>query len=139
MFRDLLAERFPMFEVCFAVTSGECVRLIDEAFDRVVATVLDNDLDVLRTSFGKSVEAGDGIQVAEFLARRKPAFPVIVHTTNDGARRRIEEILSVKGWTVTTVVPYGDQEWIAKEWFRAVRNAVVETAPVREGAAVTSV
>jgi hypothetical protein len=138
-FRDVLAERFPMFELCFAVTSGECVRLIDEAIERIVLVVLDNDLDVLRTSFGKDIEPGDGIQVAEFLARRKPRFPIVVHTTNGEARSRIEELLVATGWAVTTVVPYGGQEWIPREWFRAVRNAIVESAPAREAAEVIPV
>lgn len=137
-FRTVLEERFPMFELRFAVTSGECVRLIDEALDRIVLIALDNDLDILRTSFGNPVDAGDGIQVAEFLMRRKPSFPVVVHTTNTHARRRIEELLGSTEWAVTTVVPYGDREWIAREWFSAVRNAIVETAPRADAVAMST-
>ena len=118
-----------MFELCFAVTSGEGVRLIDEALDRIAMAILDNDLDVLQTSFGKSVDAGDGIQVAEYLSRRPPTFPVVVHTTNTPARERIVNLLTTAGWAVSTVVPYGDLEWIGKEWFRAVANAIKEHPP----------
>lgn len=129
-FREVILERFPMFELRFAVTSGECVRLIDEASDRIAIVALDNDLDVLRTSFGTTVDAGSGVEVAEYLARRQPAFPIIIHTTNTVAGDQIESLLSESGWPLTRVVPYGDMAWIPAEWFRAMRNGIVQHTPV---------
>jgi hypothetical protein len=137
-FRDVLSDRFPMFELRFAVTSGECVRLIDEAYDRIAIVALDNDLDVLRTSFGTAVDAGTGVEVAEYLARRQPAFPVVIHTTNTAAGDKIESLLGRNGWPHSRVVPYGDLEWIPAEWFRAVRNRIVEHSPLLDAAPAIS-
>jgi hypothetical protein len=40
-------------------------------------------------------------------------------------------ILQEAGWQTERVVPGNDIEWISRDWFRAVRNAIVKTAKIK--------
>jgi CheY-like chemotaxis protein len=129
MFRDTLASRFPHFELQFAETAGDAIRLIDEAADRLALAALDHDLDVLKTSSGTNIDAGSGLDVVDYLLRKPPAFPVLIHTTNQTAGDQMESRLRDGSWNVARVVPFGDWEWIAAAWFPAARKLIVAHVP----------
>jgi hypothetical protein len=133
-FREVIASRFPRFELCFAETAGDAIRLIDEAVGRLALAALDHDLDVLKTSAGTSVDAGSGLDVVDYLLRKPPTFPVLIHTTNQRAGDQMESRLRDAGWNLARVVPFGDLEWIAEAWFPAVRNLIVAHVPPRRPA-----
>src|SRR3954453_22626652 len=77
---------------------------------------------------GRMIDSGDGRQAADYLAARPPQCPVVIHSTNTPAAVGMEGALKDAGWTVNRVSPYGDLEWVASDWLRAVRRAIVASA-----------
>ncbi|MFH5804527.1 cyclic-phosphate processing receiver domain-containing protein [Alienimonas sp. DA493] len=126
--RAALADRLPRYRVRFFTTAPEAARYLHDHLDRAALVVLDHDLDPIPIHPRRSLDAGTGRDVADFLAARKPACPVVIHTTNRPAAVGMEAELTEAGWAVSVVVPYGDLEWIGDEWLRAVRDAVVRAA-----------
>ena len=126
--RAALADRLPQYPPRFFTTAAEAARHLHDHLDRALLVVLDHDLDPVPVHARRSLDAGTGRDVADFLAAREPACPVVLHTTNRPAAVGMETELAEAGWAVTVVVPHGDLEWIAGDWLRAVRDAVVEIA-----------
>ncbi|MBX3443483.1 MAG: hypothetical protein KF774_13840 [Planctomyces sp.] len=128
-FSSALSAKFPAFELCFAETAGDAIRLLDEAFDRIALADLDHDLNLLMTSAGNALDPGCGQDVVDYLLRHAPGFPVLIHTTNDSAGARMQAELTDAEWTTRRVVPYGDLEWVAEVWAPAARDLIVESVP----------
>ena len=127
--REALADRLPQYPPRFFTTAPEAARYLDRHLDRALLVVLDHDLDPIPVHARRSLDAGTGRDVADLLAAREPACPVVIHTTNRPAAVGMEAELAGAGWAVSVVVPYGDLEWIADDWLRAVRDAVVNAVP----------
>jgi len=68
-------------------------------------------------------DPGDGLQVAEALAKHDPVCPVILHTTNlDRAYSMIRE-LEDGGWTTLRAAPFGmGVDWISDMWLPKVKD-----------------
>jgi hypothetical protein len=92
---------------------------------------LDHDLELKPGPDGRLIDPGTGREVADYLARKEPACPVVIHSTNAAAAQGMATALTEARWQTYCVAPYGDLEWIPGPWFRAVRRAVV--GPVRSG------
>jgi CheY-like chemotaxis protein len=129
---DCLRDRFHQHEVVFFGDASMMCKFLDQDLASVLLIDLDHDLELEPTKNGPSKDPGTGREVADFLAARQPVCPVIVHTTNSAAGDGMEFLLCEAGWSVHRVHPYGDTEWIATSWFRAVRNAIVAAALPRE-------
>ena len=84
---------------------------------------LDHDLD----SFDDAVDPGDGTQVAQYLSRRPPTSPIIVHSTNVERSELMMYLLQNAGWRVERVGPLGD-DWIETSW----RNTVADLINIAE-------
>ncbi|MEM9701067.1 MAG: cyclic-phosphate processing receiver domain-containing protein [Planctomycetota bacterium] len=123
--REALAERLPQYPSRFFTTAPETARYLEGRLDRMVLIVLDHDLDPIPVHPRRSLDAGTGRDVADFLAARDPTCPVVIHSTNRPAAVGMEIELTDAGWDVHIVVPYGDLEWIADDWLRVVRDAIV--------------
>lgn len=89
---------------------------IEEWLDHACLISLDHDLFL---PDGTSDAWGDGMIIARMLATRKPAAPVIVHTSNRDAGRSMMETLAETGWNVERVPPIGER-WIEEDWRREV-------------------
>ena len=126
--RAALADRLPQYPPRFFTTAPEVARYLDDHIGRALVVVLDHDLDPIPVHPRRSLDAGTGRDVADLLAARPPACPVVIHTTNRPAAVGMETELADAGWDVRVVVPYGDLEWIGDEWLRAVRDAAVAAA-----------
>jgi hypothetical protein len=61
-------------------------------------------------------DPGDGRDVAQFLASRKPKAPILIHSTNAIAADSMLYTLQDAGWTVDRIAPIGD-DWIESYWF----------------------
>ena len=59
--------------------------------------------------------SGTGLDVAKFLAEKKPVCPVIVHTSNTDRSFSICNELRFADWRVDRVGPIGEK-WIEKYW-----------------------
>lgn len=123
---DMLADRFPQYDVEFFVAACEMLDHLNGAdWERVIAIGLDHDLELLAASEGEPIDPGTGRDVADFLAEREAVCPVVIHTTNAPAAVGMQSVLEDAGWDVHRVVPYGDLEWISEVWARTFRDAVV--------------
>ncbi len=128
-----LAERFPFLSVVFFDTSGKMIDYMNgDSWEGVVLISLDHDLEIIAGQNGEWIDPGDGLDIARWLSERpKPHCPVIVHTTNTGASGKMMRLLEKSHWVSHRVIPHGDLEWIDTDWFRVVRNAIVDFAPRR--------
>jgi hypothetical protein len=79
---------------------------------------LDHDLYPLP---GETEDLGDGLEVAKFLAQRKPACPIIIHSTNGERRRMMAGEFELEGIEARIVAPMGD-DWIEGYWAEVVRS-----------------
>ena len=126
--RECLAERFYQFRAIFF---DDAKRMIDHLKANLPATILiclDHDLEMKQNGKGKLVDPGTGRDVVNWLSARAPNCPVVIHTTNSAAAQGMEQLLEERGWKPTLVTPWGDMEWIDKEWKRAVRGALLQSA-----------
>ncbi|WP_145234675.1 response regulator [Urbifossiella limnaea] len=128
--RRLLADRFYTFDLRFFDNAPDAIAFLAVHLPDTILVALDNDLDLKPGPDGRGIDQGEGRQVAEFLAARPPACPVVIHTTNSPAAGAMEEALRCAGWKTRRVIPFDDMAWIESDWFPAVRRAIV--GPVRK-------
>jgi hypothetical protein len=126
--RACLADRFYTFEAHFFDDAGETIRYLDAHLADTLVISLDHDLELKAGPDGRSVDPGTGREVADFLAGRPPACPVIIATTNAPAALAMTSVLRGAGWKTCRVVPFDDTRWIETDWFFAMRRALVGPA-----------
>ena len=78
---------------------------------------LDHDLYRQRPA---DPDPGSGRDVANFLARREPCCPVIVHSTNSDAAWGMYNALSGAGWQTELVHHLDQAEWVETLWWPKV-------------------
>lgn len=125
---DCLADRFHQFNHRFFNQTRDLIAYLNQCLEEVILLSLDHDLELIPTKNGKCNDPGCGREVADFLAHIAPRFPVVIHSTNADAAFGMGVVLQEAGWQTVRVVPSDDLEWIPKQWFRAVRNAIVKSA-----------
>lgn len=126
--RQCLADRFHTYPVeCFDSVAGLMAHL-DQHLGEAVCIALDHDLELVPDGNGGLIDPGTGREAADYLCRRAPQCPVVIHSTNTAAADGMEFCLRDAGWKVTRVIPWGDLDWIPTQWFRAVRRAIVNSA-----------
>jgi CheY-like chemotaxis protein len=123
--RACLADRFHQYETRFFDDPAEMIRFLRDHLADTLVLALDHDLELMPANNGQLVDPGTGLQVAEFLAERKPTCPVVIHTTNSQAADNMKRVLKAAGWSTRRVIPFDDMKWIETDWFRAIRRAIV--------------
>jgi hypothetical protein len=128
-----LAERFPFLRVDFFDTSAKMIDFMEsDSLQDVAMISLDHDLELIPGLQGDWIDPGTGLDVARWLAdRSKPLCPVVVHTTNSRAGTKMMRLLEKSHWISHRVIPHDDLDWIETDWFRVVRNGIVDFAPQR--------
>jgi ADP-ribosylglycohydrolase len=79
-----------------------------------------------------SPEPGDGVQVAEFLAKLPPICPVILHSSNAERVWSMHNEFRFGRWQAERVMPLGN-DWVARAWLPMVRS-VLHSAATNENA-----
>jgi len=98
---------------------------LEGAFGSIRLLSLDHDLGPSRPrDHGERFEPGVGMHVVDFLLTRKPAFPVIVHSSNPYDAPTMVVRLEQAGWSAERIVPWGD-DWIPTVWKKRVRELLV--------------
>jgi hypothetical protein len=123
-----LRERFHQYQPQLFVSASSLIGFLQEHLAEVIVVCLDHDLELQPGRDGRLTDPGTGRQVADYLADQPPTCPVVVHSTNSAAAVGMVALLEENGWRVYRVVPYGDIEWIPREWLRTVRRAILDTA-----------
>ena len=96
--------------------AGAMIAWLEDHLAEVALISLDHDLPILKDG----TDAGSGRMVAEWLAARPPACPVIVHTSNENFAPGMMRVLRDAGWTLCRVYPHDDCVWIAVDWVGAL-------------------
>ncbi len=130
-----LEDRFPQYLTVIFSRAQELCGWLDQHFEDVLLMSLDHDLALETLPDGRMLDGGVGLEVAEYLARRSPRFPVILHSTNSDGAARMEAALNESGWSTRRVIPYDDLAWVAQSWRQVVRDALVALATPNPAAA----
>jgi ADP-ribosylglycohydrolase len=96
-------------------------RMIAECHDVLADAALislDHDLNKERDD---SADPGDGVQVAEFLAKLPPICPVILHTSNGERVWSMHNEFRFGGWECERVMPL-EKDWIKRSWLPMARS-----------------
>lgn len=123
-----LNDRFRHFEIRFFEHPAAMIEFLDGHIQETILISLDHDLELIRHSDGRMIDPGTGREVADYLANKKAVCPVIIHSSNGTEAGGMERMLKEAGWETYRVLPMNDVDWIATEWFRVVRKAIVGTA-----------
>ncbi|MBL8864499.1 MAG: hypothetical protein KF873_00130 [Gemmataceae bacterium] len=119
-----LEDRMPMYDCFFSDDPGEIVEVLTRRKGDVLAVSLDHDL------FDRADGSTEitGMDVAEFLSRTEPEFPVLIHSSNAIDADRMQRLLAKNRWSVTRVTPFNDTSWIGEDWYPALRRAIGKSA-----------
>lgn len=122
--RDWLCERLPMYELILTDDPAEFLGYVRVRLPDILAVSLDHDLHE-RPDGSTSLT---GMQVVDHLVKSPPAFPVLLHTSNDRDGERMRSRLTRSGWNVTWVPPVDGTTWVATAWYHALKQAIRTTA-----------
>lgn len=81
---------------------------------------LDHDL---YTQNASDPDPGDGLDMARFLATRKPQCPVLIHSSNADRALMMQGELDLAGWECRRISPIGD-DWIQTQWIATVMKCM---------------
>lgn len=123
-----LADRFRHYPVRYFDAASPMVAYLESNLANTIAIALDHDLEFKTSESGMTEDPGTGRDVADFLASREPACPVVVHSTNAPAAIGMMMVLEDSNWTTHRVVPFGDLQWISEIWIQTMRRAIIDTA-----------
>ncbi len=115
-----LEDRLSMYDAHFSDDPGEIVDVLTRRKGDVLAVSLDHDL--FERADGSTEITG--MDVAEFLSRTEPDFPVLIHSSNQIDADRMQRLLTKNRWPVTRVTPFNDTSWIGDDWYPALRRAI---------------
>ena len=127
-------ERVAAMKQCLAEANLSAAVIFDNApemlawlavnLSRVSLLSLDNDLDPERFRDRQHGDPGSGCDVADFLRKHPPTFPIIIHTSNSNAAASMTLTFEECGWRFARVVPYNDVEWVRQAWIVEVKKAL---------------
>ena len=127
---DCLRDKFRQYEARVLATSQEMIQFLQGSLSNTILISLDHDLELKPDGAGGMIDGGTGREVADFLATRAAVCPVVIHTTNSNAAVGMDAVLQESGWITYRVVPFDDTAWIATDWLKTVRRAILNSADV---------
>ncbi len=77
---------------------------------------LDHDLILENPEEGNPFDPGTGRDVVDFLCKKEPICPVLIHSTNAPAVIGMQGELQDAGWSYERVIPFDDLTWIRTVW-----------------------
>jgi CheY-like chemotaxis protein len=121
---NVFDERLPAYRLLLTDDPAEFIEHVSNHLQDILLVSLDHDL---HERPDQSTEL-TGMQVVDHLVEMPPAFPVLLHTTNRPDGERMRSRLTEHGWRVKWIVPFDGTEWVAADWYPAVKKAVRATA-----------
>lgn len=107
-----------IFSVKIWFDAPTMIRELPPILNQACLISLDHDLNPQPNA---TADPGTGLEVAEFLARKKIICPVIIHSTNYEKAWSMHNELRFGGWPVERVGPIGE-DWIEKLWLPKVKT-----------------
>lgn len=106
-----------------ADTASYFKSLVTEHLSETFAISLDHDLHPPGV-----VDAGDGMQIAQWLSDLKPACPIIIHTSNGEQGRRMHGVLEASRCDIRLAGAIGE-DWIDRDWIVEITAAYRQANP----------
>ena len=123
-----LQDRLYMFEHRFFDQPSELIELVKQRSGDILAVSLDHDLnDLCLLPSQKSLVPSDdptGMDVVKFLEQQAPTFPVLIHSSNHDAAKKMVSCFKKRHWSVDRVIPFDDISWIGDEWLPKLRKFI---------------
>ena len=94
------------------------------------AQLISLDSDLYKDS-PSDPDPGSGRMVADYLSKRKPACPVLVHSTNTDAAWGMHNALRAGGWMVELVHHLSQPKWIEESWLPTATRLVAAYGQAR--------
>jgi hypothetical protein len=117
-FTTVLQAIAPSLRLTICRNARRMIREVDPLLPSARLISLDHDLEPQEED---AEDPGDGIDVARYLAVRKPLCPVIIHSSNRSRSDWMMGEFELGGWKAKRVAPIGD-DWIEAYWQVVVRK-----------------
>ncbi len=111
-----LQHLLPQASLKFFDNSPDMIAWFARNIDDVSLASLAHGLGPSRFRDGMLFDPGTGRDVTDFLVEMDRSFPVIVHTTDGPAGKRMQAVFEHAEWNCDRVTPKGDLEWIGSKW-----------------------
>jgi hypothetical protein len=117
-FRDALSRLQPCELIAWR-RADEMIRDMSANLEGANLISLDHDL----VSDEGDTDPGDGLRVAEALAKFRPCCPVVLHSTNVERVHSMHRALTDGRWITHRVAPVGmGEDWIADQWLPKIQE-----------------
>lgn len=110
-FEAVLGELVPECEIRVWSNARTMVGALEDCLPQARLISLDHDLNEVAAE----LDAGDGLIVAEYLSRKTPVCPVVVHSSNYERSLSMVNEMTYAGWGVERVGPVCP-DWISTLW-----------------------
>jgi hypothetical protein len=117
-FRGVVETAMPGVGVVCWRNAKRMIEEIEAYLPDAVLISLDHDLYPMA---GETEEPGDGLEVAKFLAERRPDCPIIIHSSNGARASMMAGEFELAGCPVKVIAPLGD-DWIEAYWAKVVQS-----------------
>jgi hypothetical protein len=107
-------------ECVFRASAPDMIALLEERASETALVSLDHHLVSVVDSEGRLVHPGTGSDVAEWIAARGPACPVLVHTSSSYGARDMLRLLEAAGLRAERITPHSGLGWVEASWLPAV-------------------
>jgi hypothetical protein len=112
----ILLEALPETSLHLFDNAPDMIAWLARHLESVGLVSLAHDLGPSRFRDGMLFDPGTGRDVTDFLVEMDRLFPVVVHTANSTAGKRMIAMLEHAEWPCFRVEPKDDLDWIGSEW-----------------------
>ena len=111
-----LLQLLPQISVELFDNAPDMIAWFARHIEKVSLASLEHDLGPSRFRDGLLFDPGTGRDVTDFLVEMDRSFPVIVHTTNGSAGKRMLAVFEHADWRCDRITPKDGLEWIGSKW-----------------------
>jgi hypothetical protein len=122
-----LQHALPEVSLEFFDNAPDMIAWLARHIEKVNLASLAHDLGPSRFRDGMLFDPGTGRDVSDFLVEMDRSFPVIVHTTNGQAGKRMLAMFENAEWPCDRLKPTSDLNWISREWAPRVVELLCES------------
>ena len=111
-----LSQALPDVSIELFDNAPDMIAWLARHIEHVSVASLAHDLGPNRFRDGMLFDPGTGRDVTDFLVEMDRSFPVVVHTPNNQAGKRMVAMLEHARWPCIRLEPTNDLDWISAEW-----------------------
>jgi hypothetical protein len=131
--KEALKAQLPEASSVFYDNAPAMIAWLETHLETVSILCLDSDLGP-RTVVNRQVfDPGKGGDVVDFLTKRRPSCPVLLHSSDAISASGMDFLLKNAGWTADRVAPFGGVKWVHSHWIPSIRKYLgLENAQAKE-------